>query len=118
MLKKAEEFAGGPIFGGGKVIGPDQGDSPLRPRELGYLTATEDRLLILAFKHGMVHPIATSLRSEAPLSIVADIEIGKALFNPVTVRFTGGQVWFVVCDKANLGKVRALAERLLGPRPA
>ena len=136
VMKQADEVAGAPTIGGAKVAGAGTaasllggsageavakaagkgpGPSPLGVRQLGYLTITADHLLLLNFKHGIWHPTANGILSRVPRELVTSIEVGRSLsMNPLVVRFTTGEEWHLQCDKANLGKVKALAAELAG----
>ena len=136
VMKRADEVAGAPTIGGGKVAGAGTaaavvgglagaavgklkghgaGPSPLAVRQLGYLTATADELLLLNFKHGVWHPTATGILARVPRELVAGIDVSKSIsMNPLVVRFTDGGEWHLLVDKANVGKMRALAEELAG----
>lgn len=140
VMKQADEVAEAPTLGGGKVAGAGsaaasigglagaavgklkgQGvaPSPLGVRQLGYLTATADHLLLLNFKHGLWHPTATGILARIPRDLVAGIDVSKSIsMNPMVVRFTDGTEWHLLVDKANVGKIKALAAELAGGAPA
>jgi len=131
-MDNADEIAGAPVVAGVKVlgsgssrrmiggvvgalIGKGPGDSPLDPRQLGFLAATADRLLLLNFRHGLLRPKATGLLGQVPRALVASVEIKRSLaMNPIAVVFTDGTVWNFEVDKMNVGKAKRLGAEFAG----
>lgn len=133
MIKNGDEVAGSPLLGGVKVLGSGSGramasgaarvgfgrqrESPLKPRQLAVVALTAEDFLLLNFKHGAIHPIATAVLARIPRSEVAGAEVPKSLsMNRMTVAFSDGSLWNFEVTKPNAGKARAIADQL-GPIP-
>jgi len=134
MIKNGDEVAGSTLLGGVKVLGSGSGrmmaggvaklafggvrESPLKPRQLAVVALTAEDFLLLNFKHGAIHPIATGVLARIPRAEVAGAEVPRSIsMNRMTVAFIDGSVWNFEVTKPNAGKARAIAE-LIGPMPA
>lgn len=134
MIKNGDEIAGNPLLGGVKVLGSGSGrvmaggaaslafgkkrPSPLKPRQIAVVAITANDFLLLNFKHGLVHPIATGVLARIPRSEVVGAEVPKAItMNRMRVQLTDGTEWNFEVTKPNAKKARAIAEQL-GPLPA
>lgn len=134
MIKNGDEVAGAPLLGGVKVLGSGSGrvmaggaaklafggrrESPLRPRQIAIVALTAEDFLLLNFKHGAIHPVATGVLARIPRSEVAGAEVPKSIsMNRMTVAFTDGSLWNFEVTKPNAGKAREIAGQL-GSMPA
>ena len=134
MIKNGDEVAGSELLGGVKVLGSGSGrvmaggaaklafggrrESPLQPRQIAVVALTAEDFLLLNFKHGAIHPVATGVLARIPRSEVAGAEVPKSIsINRMTVAFTDGSVWNFEVSKPNAGKARSIADQL-GPMPA
>lgn len=134
MIKNGDEVAGARLLGGVKVLGSGSGrvmaggmakvafggrrESPLAPRQMAVVALTAEDLLLLNFKHGAIHPVATGVLARIPRAEVAGAEVPRSLtMNRMSVAFTDGSVWNFEVTRPNAGKAREIAEQL-GSMPA
>lgn len=134
MIKNGDQVAGATLLGGVKVLGSGSGrqlagglaklafagtrPSPLKPRQIAVVALTAEDFLLLNFKHGAIHPIATAVLARIPREQVAGAEIPRSLMmSRLTVVLTDGSAWNFEVTKPNASKARAIAEQL-GPVPA
>jgi hypothetical protein len=129
MIKNGDEVAGAPLSAAVKVMGSGSGralaggmakaafhgrrECPLPPRRLAVLGLTESDLLLLNFKHGAIHPVATGVLVRIPRSEIAGAEVPRSVsMNRVRIAFADGGEWFFEVTKPNVRKARAITDQL------
>jgi len=129
MIKNGDEVAGAPLAGAVKVMGSGSGralagglakaafrgrrECPLPPRRLAVLGLTETDLLLLNFKHGAVHPVATGVLARIPRTDIAGAEVPRSIsMNRIRIAFADGDEWFFEVTKPNVRKARGIADQL------
>ena len=132
MLKQGEEVVGAPLLGYAKVMGSGSGramspvaaalafnkrrESPIKPRQLAVIALTADDFLLVNFKNGMVHPVATGVLARFPRAQIAAIELPRAaMMNQLRVEFADGNEWFFDVAKPETRKLRRIIDELASP---
>jgi hypothetical protein len=78
---------------------------------LGLLALTQDEIVLLDGRRGMVRPVATGLAGSAPRSELVDAELGKGkLSSPLRLSFEDGSSWQLEVPRKYVKDARRLLE--------
>jgi hypothetical protein len=82
---------------------------------VGMLAVTDNEVVLLNGRRGMVKPVATGLAGRGPRSAVVDVALGKGkLTAPLRVAWQDGSAWEVDVPRGEAKRARALVEQLQG----
>jgi hypothetical protein len=90
------------------------GISPLErgSASLGLLALTDDEIVLVDGKRGMLGPVATKLAGSAPRGALVAGELGKGkLSSPLRLGFADGSAWELEVPRKYVKNARVLIER-------
>jgi hypothetical protein len=89
--------------------------SPLPPgaSSLGMLAVTDEEIVLLTVRRGMIKPVATGVAGRVPRESIRGAELGKAkLQAPLRLEWADGSSWELAVPRSDVKKARALVDRL------